>query len=89
MKFVFVAVSVPALWQVREFERRYRERWPEGELAVECFYVAGREARYLLESGSSLKYYRHMEAILIPYRNTLKNKEKGNVGTDRKQGSQK
>lgn len=38
---------------------------------------------------SSLKYYRHMEAILIPYRNTLKNKEKGNVGTDRKQGSQK
>ena len=35
------------------------------------------------------KYYRHMEAILIPYRNTLKNKEKGNVGTDRKQGSQK
>ena len=34
---------------------------------------------------SSLKYYRHMEAILIPYRNTLKNKEKGNVGTDRMQ----
>lgn len=43
----------------------------------------------LLEQRSSLKYYRHMEAILIPYRNTLKNKEKGNVGTDRKQGSQK
>ena len=43
----------------------------------------------LLGFPSSLKYYRHMEAILIPYRNTLKNKEKGNVGTDRKQGSQK
>lgn len=43
----------------------------------------------LLPALSSLKYYRHMEAILIPYRNTLKNKEKGNVGTDRKQGSQK
>lgn len=42
-----------------------------------------------LQQWSSLKYYRHMEAILIPYRNTLKNKEKGNVGTDRKQGSQK
>ena len=43
----------------------------------------------LLGFPSSLKYYRHMEAILSPYRNTLKNKEKGNVGTDRKQGSQK
>ena len=43
----------------------------------------------LSRASSSLKYYRHMEAILIPYRNTLKNKEKGNVGTDRKQGSQK
>ena len=47
MKIVFVAVSVPALQQVGEFEKRYRRSWPEGDLAVECFYVAGREAQYL------------------------------------------
>ena len=47
MKIVFVAVSVPALQQVGEFEKRYWRSWPEGDLAVECFYVAGREAQYL------------------------------------------
>ena len=65
MKFVFVAVSVPALRQVREFERRYRERWPEGELAVECFYVAGREARYLLESGKLQEAVRTADVAVI------------------------
>lgn len=65
MKFVFVAVSVLALRQVREFERRYRERWPEGELAVECFYVAGREARYLLESGKLQEAVRTADVAVI------------------------
>ena len=65
MKFVFVAVSVPALRQVREFERRYRERWPAGELAVECFYVAGREARYLLEPGKLQEAVRTADVVVI------------------------
>ena len=65
MKFVFVAVSVPALRQVREFERRYRERWPAGELAVKCFYVAGREARYLLEPGKLQEAVRTADVVVI------------------------
>ncbi len=46
MKYTFVAVSAPALYQVQRFADTYRKEYPEGELAVTAFYVAGSEQRY-------------------------------------------
>lgn len=65
MKIVFVAVSVPALQQVGEFEKRYRRSWPEGDLAVECFYVAGREAQYLANPGKLQEAVRTADVAVI------------------------
>ena len=41
MKVTFVAVSVPALRQVLSFKNRYRQNYPEDDLEIETFYVAG------------------------------------------------
>ncbi len=65
MKIVFVAVSVPALQQVGEFEKRYRRSWPEGDLAVERFYVAGREAQYLADPGKLQEAVRTADVAVI------------------------
>ena len=65
MKIVFVAVSVPALQQVGEFEKRYWRSWPEGDLAVECFYVAGREAQYLANPGKLQEAVRTADVAVI------------------------
>ena len=73
----------------KDFRLFKLNRMHEIKLENETFEVRKVPVPDLSVEKSSLKYYRHMEAILIPYRNTLKNKEKGNVGTDRKQGSQK
>ena len=49
MKFTVTAVSVPALRQISAFEKRYRKQYPEDDLEIVCFYVAGQEQRYVLE----------------------------------------
>ena len=61
MKFVFVAVSVPALRQVREFERRYRERWPEGNLRWSVFmWLAGKHGIFWSRGSCRRRYGRRM-----------------------------
>ena len=41
MKFTFVAVSVPALLQVQAFKENYDRKYPNGDLEIRCFYIAG------------------------------------------------
>ena len=41
MKFTFVAVSVPALLQVQAFKENYDRKYPNGDLDIRCFYIAG------------------------------------------------
>lgn len=41
MKFTFVAVSVPALKEVLRFQERYTREYPEQDVEISCFYVAG------------------------------------------------
>ena len=50
MKITITAVSVPALRQIQAFRKRYEQQYPEDDLTIVCFYVAGQEQRYVLES---------------------------------------
>ena len=50
MKITFVAVSVPALQQVKIYEKRYHEKYPDRILEINYFYVAGIDRTYLRES---------------------------------------
>ena len=49
MKITITAVSVPALRQIQAFRKRYEQQYPEDDLTIVCFYVAGQEQRYVLE----------------------------------------
>lgn len=49
MKITITAVSVPALRQIQAFWKRYEQQYPEDDLNIVCFYVAGQEQRYVLE----------------------------------------
>lgn len=49
MKITITAVSVPALRQIQAFRKRYEQQYPEDDLNIVCFYVAGQEQRYVLE----------------------------------------
>lgn len=48
MKITFVAVSVPALQQVRHFKEKYKEECQKHGIEIIYFYVAGMEQHYLL-----------------------------------------
>lgn len=45
MKITITAVSVPALRQIQAFRKRYEQQYPEDDLTIVCFYVAGQEQR--------------------------------------------
>ena len=55
MKITITAVSVPALRQIRAFRTRYEQQYPEDDLTIVCFYVAGQEQRYVLEPERIIK----------------------------------
>ena len=48
MKFTIIAVSVPALRQILAFKETYQKKYPEDDLEIVCFYIAGQEQRYVL-----------------------------------------
>ena len=49
MKIAIVAVSVPALRQVRAFQEKYKENYPDTPVDIESFYIAGPEQAYLAQ----------------------------------------
>lgn len=55
MKITITAVSVPALRQIQAFRKRYEQQYPEDDLTIVCFYVAGQEQRYVLEPERIIK----------------------------------
>ena len=55
MKITITAVSVPALRQIQAFRKRYEQQYPEDDLPIVCFYVAGQEQRYVLEPERIIK----------------------------------
>ena len=48
MKITITAVSVPALRQIQAFWKRYEQQYPEDDLNIVCFYVAGQEHTEML-----------------------------------------
>ena len=55
MKITITAVSVPALRQIQAFWKHYEQQYPEDDLTIVCFYVAGQEQRYVLEPERIIK----------------------------------
>ncbi len=65
MKLTFIAVSVPALQQVRHFREKYRKECREHEIEITCFYVAGMEQRYLLQPEILIDAIRQSDVAVI------------------------
>lgn len=55
MKFTIIAVSVPALRQILAFQEDYQKKYPEDDLTIVCYYIAGQEQRYVLNPEKIVK----------------------------------
>ena len=72
MKITITAVSVPALRQIQAFRKRYEQQYPEDDLTIVCFYVAGQEQRYVLEPEkiiAMVAYQFSLEKLQLMQRN--------------------